>query len=204
MEELKKRDIKRYRKEMRKIKKDVREEKGEPPAVQQCLPPTRAPEEIKQIKQGKWEMMKSKSAKNDYKTRVDHEKPETSADFLNYCLKSTKPDQEDIVTVGNIEPISQEVRGIADNNQRVAKQVDILIERLEKEQQQGTKRYNVPTILVITPDTYNVVDLNKLLVEKYKHMSGQEAEYGGVPASTQHLYDIHVTKLFAKHIKPEE
>ena len=47
-------------------------------------------------------MLKSKSAKNDYKQRVDHEKPETSADFLNYCLKSTDKVKEDIVTVGNL------------------------------------------------------------------------------------------------------
>ena len=98
-------------------------------------------------------MLKSKSAKNDYKQRVDHEKPETSADFLNYCLKSTDKVKEDIVTVGNIEPISEEVRGIDGNNQRVVKEVDVLIERLQKEEQQGTKRYNVPTIFVIAPDT---------------------------------------------------
>ena len=58
----------------------------------------------------------------------------------------------------------------------------------------------MPTIVVITADTYNVVDLNKLLVEKYKHLSGfpvgtNDPAYG---------YDIHVQKLFAKHIKPEE
>jgi hypothetical protein len=33
MEALKFRDIKRYRKEMRKVKKELRAERGEPPAV---------------------------------------------------------------------------------------------------------------------------------------------------------------------------
>jgi len=56
--------------------------------------------------------------------------------------------------------------------------------------------------MIITPDTYNVVDLNKLLVEKYKELNGV-AQYDGEKQS-KHQYDIHVTKLFAKHIKPEE
>jgi hypothetical protein len=76
------------------------------------------------------------------------------------------------------------------------------VDSLQKEEQQGTKRYNVPTILLVTPDTYNVVDLNKLLVDKYKSLSGQDPEQK--PADSSHGYDIHVTKLFAKHIKPEE
>ena len=50
----------------------------------------------------------------------------------------------------------------------------------------------------MTPDTYNVVDLNKLMVEKYKNMSGQSESV------SDQKYDIHVSKLFAKHIKPEE
>jgi hypothetical protein len=68
---------------------------------------------------------------------------------------------------------------------------------LQHEDNQGTKRYNVPQILVICPDTYNVVDLNKLLVEKYKDFSGLKPDNGA-------KYDVHIFKLFAKHIKPEE
>ena len=41
------------------------------------------------------------------------------------------------------------------------------------------------------PDTYNVVDLNKLAV----------AAFSNTPEAK---YDVHVQKLFAKHIKPEE
>jgi len=64
--------------------------------------------------------------------------------------------------------------------------------------------------MVVCPDTYNVVDLNKLLVEKYKELSGSRPEEpkqkdtGGKKLPSTHKYDIHVTKLFAKHIKPEE
>jgi len=48
-----------------------------------------------------------------------------------------------------------------------------------------------------------------MLVEKYKELSGsrvEEVEHipGKPKAPTTHKYDIHVTKLFAKHIKPEE
>lgn len=53
----------------------------------------------------------------------------------------------------------------------------------------------MPTILIITPDTYNVVDLNKLLVYKYSQNENLENNL---------QYDVHVSKLFAKHIKPEE
>lgn len=52
--------------------------------------------------------------------------------------------------------------------------------------------------MIITPDTYNVVDLNKLLVEKYKGLSGLSEQ------QSNYQYDVKVTKLFAKHIKPEE
>ena len=48
-------------------------------------------------------------------------------------------------------------------------------------------------MLIICPDTYNVVDLNKLLVTMYKSTNESNLKY-----------DVHVQKLFAKHIKPEE
>jgi len=47
--------------------------------------------------------MKTKHAKNDYRTRVNHDEPETAADFLNFCLKSTNPTEENIVSSENIE-----------------------------------------------------------------------------------------------------
>ena len=68
-----------------------------------------------------------------------------------------------------------------------------LISKLMKDKSVGNKRYNVPAIMVICPDTYNVVDLNKLFVEKFKVLDKEECPY-----------DVHVQKLFAKHIKPEE
>lgn len=58
MEALKKRDIKRYRKEMRAIKKQMRIDKGETVGVQTLPKAVREPEEIKSIKQGKFDMMK--------------------------------------------------------------------------------------------------------------------------------------------------
>jgi hypothetical protein len=50
--------------------------------------------------------------------------------------------------------------------------------------------------LIICPDTYNVVDLNKLIVALYKDHRGF--------TESKLKYDINVQKLFAKHIKPEE
>ena len=80
-------------------------------------------------------------------------------------------------------------------------QVATLLNELQNEDKQGTKRYNVPSILILCPDTYNVVDINKLLVEKYKDLSGTNPN----PEKTFGLkYDVHISKLFAKHIKPEE
>jgi len=37
-----------------------------------------------------------------------------------------------------------------------------------------------------------------MLVEKYKELSGNK------PSEEEHKYDVHIQKLFAKHIKPEE
>ena len=62
MELLKKRDIKRYRKEMRKIKKEVKEKKREEsgiPVVAQPKP-IRAPEEIKELKEMKFDKIKNR------------------------------------------------------------------------------------------------------------------------------------------------
>jgi len=59
---------------------------------------------------------------------------------------------------------------------RVVEQIEKVVNQLQSEENQGTKRYNVPQIMVVCPDTYNVVDLNKLLVEKYKDISGSKPE----------------------------
>ena len=68
----------------------------------------------------------------------------------------------------------------SDPNGKIVREVDVLIESLQKQSNQGTKKYNVPTIIVITADTYNVVDLNKVLVQAYKQL----------PTDCQ--YDVHV------------
>ena len=48
--------------------------------------------------------------------------------------------------------------------------------------------------MIVCPDTYNVVDINKLLVAKFK---------GNTENSQK--YDVHISgKLFAKHMKPDE
>lgn len=107
-------------------------------------------------------------------------------EFLNTNLQKDK--KECKVGVENI--LNPGECSISEPNAKIVNQVDILIESLQKESNQGTKKFNVPTIIVVTPDTYNVVDLNKLLVAKYKTVDSQ--------------YDIRVHKLFAKHIKPEE
>ena len=58
MESLKKRDIKRYRKECRKIKRELRERRGD--IVIDQPKPIRAPDEIKELKSQKFEKLKGK------------------------------------------------------------------------------------------------------------------------------------------------
>jgi hypothetical protein len=108
-------------------------------------------------------------------------------DFLNSQLEKDK--KTATITADNIQ--ESQVKE-TDPNGKIVREIDVLIESLQKQSNQGTKKYNVPTIIVITGDTYNVVDLNKVLVQAYK----------ALPSDCQ--YDVHVQKLFAKHIKPEE
>lgn len=50
---------------------------------------------------------------------------------------------------------------------------------------------------MVCPDTYNVVDINKALVDKFKGLTGKDKQ-------SSEQYDLRIFKLFAKHIKPEE
>ena len=77
MEQLKKRDIKRYRKEMRKIKKALG------PGVQVQPKPIRQPEEIKEIKSKKFNKIKNKLASNDFKHCVKSDNVESIKEFIN-------------------------------------------------------------------------------------------------------------------------
>jgi hypothetical protein len=47
-------------------------------------------------------------------------------------------------------------------------------EQLQTEDKLGSKKYNVPSIMVVTPDTYNVVDIYKALVQIYKTHNDQK------------------------------
>ena len=78
MEALKKRDIKRYRKEMRKIKKEIRAKRGDPVIDQPK--PIRSIEEITEIKQKKFSKIKSNFAKGDYNPSFSTNQ---LVDFLN-------------------------------------------------------------------------------------------------------------------------
>ena len=74
MENLKKRDIKKYRKECRKIKRDIREQQGLPVGIQILPPKTRTPEQIKAIKTEVFSKFQSKRQKvnaGDFKDMVD-------------------------------------------------------------------------------------------------------------------------------------
>ena len=81
MDQLKKRDIKRYRKEMRKIKKAMG------PGVQVQPKPIREPEAIKEIKAQKFSKIRQKLAADDYQNMVKNCNPESVAKFVNLCLK---------------------------------------------------------------------------------------------------------------------
>lgn len=71
---------------------------------------------------------------------------------------------------------------------RVINEVNKVISELRVQENQGTKRYNVPQVLVICPDTYNVVDVNKELVAAYKNASG----IGESGQKSGYKYDIHI------------
>ena len=80
--------------------------------------------------------MKSKSARNDYSQRVDHEHPETTVDFLNSCLKESGIEncgevQKAVLQSENIMPIIQDIRKIEDQNEKIVKLVDTLVETLQ-------------------------------------------------------------------------
>ena len=59
----------------------------------------------------------------------------------------------------------------------------------------GSKKYDVPAIIVLTVDTMNVVEMNKQLMSLY----GKDG-----PKQSLGRYDVRIHKLFARHIKPEE
>ena len=65
------------------------------------------------------------------------------------------------------------------------------MEELQKEPKCGSKCYNVPNIILLTADTYVVVDLYKELIKKFKDTRKMK-------------YDVQIQKLFSKHIKPDE
>ena len=96
MEALKKRDIKRYRKEMRKIKKELRAKRGEPVIDQPK--PTRSLEEITELKQKKFEKIKNNFKKGDFNPNFS---PNQLVDFLNSQLEKDK--RTPTITIDNIQ-----------------------------------------------------------------------------------------------------
>ena len=101
----------------------------------------------------------------------------------------------ELVQVANIKLPSQDLVNMDDANEKIIKAVKEEIADIMAQTHQGTKKYNIPAVMVVTPDTYNVVDINKVLVSHYKTM---------FDTTPDQPYDVKVHKLFAKHIKPEE
>jgi uncharacterized protein YxjI len=129
--------------------------------------PTRSTEEIKDIKGKKFSKIRMKLAVDDYKECVKNNDPNSIAHFVNKCLASNN-DWHPISAENAKKCRSKE----EEPNARVVTHVSKLLDNLLTQDMLGTKRYDVPTIMIICPDTYNVVDLNKLLVEKFKDLSG--------------------------------
>ena len=129
----------------------------------------------------------------DYRARVTTTMGSTVLSFVNdaACGKGWVD-----IDITNVKETSQTVADIEDDNLRMLAQIESLVEELQSVSKIGSKKYSTPSILVICPDTYNVVDLNKLLTEKFKDLEGKK--------ESESKYDIHISKLFAKHIKPEE
>jgi hypothetical protein len=144
--------------------------------------PTREPEVIKEIKEKKFNKMQMKKASSDYKVMVDNRNSESVVEFVNVNLKTER--KWNPITWQNGQSFDH--KDVTDENDRVVKHVTDLIEGLQKDPKVGTKRYNVPAVLVICADTYNVVDLNKLFVEKYK------ALLSSAEAKAKYPYDVHV------------
>ncbi len=61
-----------------------------------------------------------------------------------------------------------DIQRIEEPNERIIKTVSLYAEQLQSGDELGSKKYNVPSIMVVTPDTYNVVDIYKALVQIYK------------------------------------
>ena len=95
------------------------------------------------------------------------------AETINAAIKEIesrgRAGQSVLIGEANIKSVTDTEK---DANLRVVNEVTKVIKELRVQENQGTKRYNVPQVLVICPDTYNVVDVNKELVTAYKNASG--------------------------------
>lgn len=60
---------------------------------------------------------------------------------------------------------------LQDANEKIIAAVKQEVAKVMAMNNQGTKKYNIPCIMVVTPDTYNVVDINKALVAHYKQQA---------------------------------
>lgn len=150
MELLKKRDIKKYRKEMRKIKKDLKDKRREELGIEKVEQPKpiRAPEEIKELKQAKFDKIKNKMAMTDFTNAVQDDK--SAVTYINKALR--KIDSNLTVEMDDVSI----TKGVV---QTVKSQLKLL----DADVKQGTKRNNVPQIMVLTADTNKAIDIIKEL-----------------------------------------
>ena len=67
---------------------------------------------------------------------------------------------------------------------------------MQSEKGIGCKRYNEPHIVIIVPDVSKVESVYKQLLKKYKKLSGKSEH--------DSQYDIRISKLWGKHLKPSD
>jgi hypothetical protein len=71
------------------------------------------------------------------------------------------------------------------------------VDDLQKEKGIGCKKYNKPSVIVVVPGVDQVEDVYKLLLKQFKKFNGK-SNLKGVN------YDVRITKMFGKHLKPAD
>lgn len=73
---------------------------------------------------------------------------------------------------------------------------DQFVQDLMKEKGIGCKKYNEPHLIIVVPGIEQVEKFYKQLLKKYKKFSGKQY--------SDAAYDIRISKLWGKHLKPTD
>ena len=91
---------------------------------------------------------------------------EMVSNFVNgHILKSVDECKSGPVNPSNISLSLSSLAPVADTTPKILKIVNDEINRLQTLEEAGSKKYDVPAVMVMTVDTMNVVEINKELVK---------------------------------------